>query len=145
LTPPNRKPPTVLFNASVILAGLASPSGGSAKLLKWAGEGRISGIISEIILDEVTRRAEKIDSDPREVESKTLRYFRSVYPAPDLELVAGFKKIVLDHGDAHLFATALAASVDFLVSLDKKHVLALKQKIKDFAVVSPKDLILHLS
>jgi len=45
--------PTVLFNASVVLAGLKSPQGGSGELLLWSKQKKIQGLISEAILDEV--------------------------------------------------------------------------------------------
>ena len=51
----------VLFNASVVLAGLRSPSGGSAKLLDYSEKREIDSCISEIIFDEIIRNAEKID------------------------------------------------------------------------------------
>ncbi|MBI5123209.1 hypothetical protein HZA75_05110, partial [Candidatus Roizmanbacteria bacterium] len=43
----NLKTPIVFFNASVIIAGFISPTGGSAKLLQWTKENKITGVISE--------------------------------------------------------------------------------------------------
>lgn len=48
---------------------------------------------------------------------------------------------MIDQGDSHVLASALELDVDYLVSLDKKHILALKNKIKKFAIASPKELI----
>lgn len=48
---------------------------------------------------------------------------------------------MINQGDSHVLASALELDVDYLVSLDKKHILALKGKIKKFAIVSPKELI----
>ena len=60
-----------------------------------------------------------------------------------MKLDQKFKKIVQDVGDIHLFTSAKDLKVDYLVSLDKKHVLSLKNKVKIFKVVSPGELI-HL-
>lgn len=124
----------VLFNASVIIAGHYSPNGGSGKLLGWVKSEKIDGIISETILDEVKRHLEKCPD-----------IFKTVSPAPSLASVKKYQKIVTDPGDAHLFATASEIKADFLVSLDKKHVLILQNKIKNLKIVSPKKLIEALS
>lgn len=120
----------VLFNASVIIAGHYSPNGGSGKLLGWVKSEKIEGIISETILDEVKRHIEKCPD-----------IFKTVSPAPNLISVKKYQKIVTDPGDAHLFTTAQETKADFLVSLDKKHVLILKDKIKKPKIVSPGELI----
>lgn len=134
-------PPSVLFNASVILSGIYSPSGGSAKLLKWSKEKRITGLISEIILDEVLRWSEKIGK----TQEETRRYIHASFPhiltAPSKNLVLKFAKIVVDLGDAHVLTSAYDAKVKFLVTLDQKHLLAIKDKISWAKIVSPKEMI----
>lgn len=133
--------PIVLFNASVILAGLKSPSGGSAKLLRWNKERKINGLASEIIVDEALRNASRIKFSEEEVYSAINKTFRSICPPPQASLVSKFKAIVIDYGDAHVLASAKEENVDFLVTLDKKHLLVLKNKIKIFKIVSPGELI----
>ena len=130
--------PRVFFNASVILAGLKSPRGGSGKLLAWAKEGKIRAVISEIIVDEVGRHLEKLAIE-RKKFLKTLICFE-VLSAP-LKLISEYLEIVKDVGDAHLLTSAREANCDYLVSLDKKHVLSLKDKIKEFAIISPGEFI----
>ena len=132
--------PLVFFNASVILAGLASPTGGSAKLLKYVSQKKIRGIISEIILDEVIRRAEKIKFTPQRVQFETLKIFKYVRE-PKLSSVEQFSDVVLDPGDLHVFASAYETDSEYLVSLDKKHFLSLAGKIIKFTIISPKGLI----
>lgn len=126
--------PKVLFNASVIIAGHFSPNGGSGKLLSWVKSEKITGIISETILDEAKRHLEKYQP-----------VFETVAPAPNVNLVKKYQEIVLDPGDAHLLASAEEIAADFLVSLDKKHVLCLQDKIKKPQIVSPKEFIETLS
>jgi len=137
-----KKRPTVFFNASVILAGLKSPRGGSARLIFWVQEGKIKGIISELILDEVERNLSKLSLTKRNLVK--LSDFRLIL-APKGSLVEKFKKKVVDHGDAHVLASAKEEGVDYLVSLDKKHLLILKNKVGKIKIVSPKELIEALS
>lgn len=131
----------VFFNPSVVLAGLASPTGASAEILKRVKRGKITGAISEIILDEVTRRSDKIGISSQKVQKQTLSIFRFPHPAPNKSTVAKYGSIVADYGDAHVLASAAETAADFLVSLDKKHILILQDKIKQFKIVSPGKLI----
>ena len=140
-----QSPSSVFFNASVLLAGLNSPSGGSAKLLKWIKQKKITGIISEIVLDEALQHAEKIKHQKKEMQKKILETFDQVAPPPKLSSVEKFKEVIIDYGDAHILASCQEEKADFLVTLDKKHLLSLSKKIKPFKIVSPKQLIEKLS
>lgn len=134
-------PPLVFFNASVILAGLASPKGGSAKLLRLVREQKIRGVISEIILDEVVCRSERVGIEKTVAAKKTATIFRQVLPAPDAQLVNRFHRIVLDPGDAHVLASTFQAKATVLVTLDRKHLLSLAKSVRTFRILSPKQLI----
>lgn len=135
-----RKAPTVLFNASVVLAGLKSPSGGSAKLLSWCKSKKIQGLVSEVILDEVVRNAQRIGfGKDRILES--LDSLFDIKEMPQKSSVENFKEVVVNLSDAHVLASADESKADFLVTLDKKHLLVLQEKIKRFKIVSPGRLI----
>ena len=136
--------PKVFFNASVILSGLRSPTGGSAKLLHWVKSKHIAGLISDLIVDETIRRSYKVGIKP-EIAYKQIYTLFIPQPTPPQKLVDKYSQIILDHGDAHVLAAAHATRSQFLVSLDKKHILVLKPKIKIFKVVSPGELIKILS
>jgi len=131
--------PKVFFNASVILAGLKSPKGGSGKLISLAGEKKIRGFISEIVFDEVKSHAGKVGFSRFEIKSevdKTMLIGK--YPP---RLKTKYRRLVKDEGDIHLFTSSEQLGVDYLVSLDKKHVLALSGKIRGFKIVSPGELL----
>lgn len=134
-----------LLNASVILAGLKSPSGGSGKILSWVKQARIKGVISEIILDEVLRNSQKIGLSEEQtsqiIEKKSIQIIRE----PKEKSAEKFKKIVINVGDTHVLASSQEQKVDFLVTLDQKHLLALKDKVKIFKIVTPGQLIERLS
>ena len=132
--------PIVFFNASVILAGLKSPNGGSAKLLNWVKENKIIGIISEIVIEEVLKNTNKIFLT-KEKALKLISQIFLIVKSPNKKYFSVFKDIVLDEEDIHLLVSAKNVKANFLVSLDKKHILSLKNKIKDFKIVLPKELI----
>lgn len=136
-----KKPLKVLFNASVILSGLKSPSGGSGVLLKWSREGVIDAIVSELIINEVAKNISKLRISKPNYKEMLKRSFIEVSPPPDVRQVRKYKNIVSDFGDAHLFASAQELKVDYLVSLDKKHVLSLKKKFRKPKIVNPGELI----
>lgn len=139
-----KKVPIVTFNASVVLSGMYSPSGGSAKLLEWTKKRKIQGIISETIKDEVLRRSYKLDIELQEAENICDEIFKKEVSSPSLSSIKKFEKIVSDYGDTHVLATAKETKSDYLVSLDKKHILSLKEKVKWVKVVSPGELIQNL-
>lgn len=131
----------VFFNASVVLAGLKNSAGGSGKLLSLSKIGKINGVISEIVLDEVLRHTAEIDLRSAPIRMAMKDIFSQVHTAPEKEGIARFTKIVVDPGDAHVLASCYGARVDFLVTLDKKHLLVLQKKIKWVKIVSPGELI----
>lgn len=131
----------VLFNASVILAGLKSSKGGSAKVLSWCKKGKIEGSVSQIIVEEAIRNASRIESDEEKIIQNINNIFSKIAPPPSEVSVNKYKMISLSVGDAHVLASAKEEGADFLVTLDQKHLLVLKNKIKEFKIVSPGDLI----
>lgn len=133
--------PRVLFNASVILSGINSPEGGSAKVLSLAKKREITGYISEIIFDEVLRHVGKFDLAKKEIMKFCLDIFSKVLPVPDEDTVKKYQKVIVDEGDAHVLASCEDERVDYLVTLDKKHLLVLKGKIKGLKIVTPGEFI----
>lgn len=140
----NLKTQVVFFNASVIIAGFISVNGGSAKLLRYVKENKIKGIISEIIYDEVVRKSQKTGLSTNEIKRKLFLIFDNIKKVPDANLVKKFNSFIIDLGDSHVLASSFEAKADFLVTLDKKHLLILDKKIKGLRIVSPKQLIERL-
>lgn len=130
----------VLFNASVVLAGLNSPDGGSGTLLKLVKSKKITGIISELILDEAMRHADKIELSAEEIQRKVESVFE-VCPAPEEGIVEKYKRVVIDLGDAHVLASCEQENCFILATLDKKHLLILQGRIKGINIVSPGKLL----
>lgn len=101
----------------------------------------IIGIISEAILDEALKHADRIPLSQEQLREEISKYFPKILPEPQEHYVDRFKMLMLDQGDAHLFATYTEAHCDYLVSLDKHHILALQGKIKGISIVSPGELL----
>lgn len=131
----------IFFNASVVLSGLRSPAGGSAKLLRLVKHNRIKGTVSETVVDEVIRNAYKISKSKPDVQASITETFPYISPAPNASLVAACDSLVTDAGDAHILASCKETKADFLVTLDQKHLLALQKKIRWVKIVSPKELL----
>lgn len=137
----NNSKPKVLFNASVVLAGLYSPTGGSAKVLDYVQKGKVVGLISEIIFDEIIRHSGKVGISKKNLSKECIDIFKKIYDSPNQNCIDIYNNTVTDVGDCHLFASAEELGADYLVSLDKKHVLILKKRFKKLKIVSPAELI----
>ncbi len=135
----------VLFNASVVLSGLKSPKGGSGKLLQFVKSNKIDGKISEVIYDEILKHHQKLGIPKVKVEKESLKLFKKLIYRPEEKLVNFYKKKVTDDGDAHVLATCDQEKIKYLVTLDKKHLLVLKGKIKGLNILTPGELIEFLS
>ena len=131
----------VLFNASVVLSGLRSKKGGSGKLLELARIGKIDGIISEIVFDEVLKHSGRLGFTTATAVVKNIQIFKEILPAPDESIVKKCKKMVIDEGDAHVLASCKERKIKHLVTLDKKHLLVLKGKIKGLNILTPGELV----
>lgn len=136
-----KKIPKVFFNASVVLSGIKSPTGGSAFLLRLVKHNKINGLISEVVQDEVKKNHRKINNKIEEIEKIIQTLFPNIIPAPDQKNVDKYNKIVIDTGDSHVLASSEESKTNYLVTLDAKHLLILKNNIKKFKIVSPKELI----
>src|SRR3972149_3502318 len=133
----------VLFNASVVLAGLNSSSGASGTLLSLVKKGEISGVISELIFEETMRHANKIGKQRGKMEMEVAGVFENenILPAPQEYTVKHYEGMVVDPGDAHVLATCEEEDCRVLVTLDKKHLLILQGKIKGIRILSPGQLL----
>ncbi len=136
-------PPKVFFNASVILSGIRSPSGGSGKILQWVKNQTIIGVVSEIIVSEALRHAARIDKEKEDLQKDIISIFPTIFPPPSTGAVQRFRSVVIDPDDAHVLAASVEYECDMLVTLDRKHLLVLQKTIQNIAIFSPGELIEH--
>ena len=132
----------VYFDASVIIASLLSPSGGSSKLFEYVKTGKLVGITSQTALDEVLEKTEKIKKSKKEIEDFVAKSGLLVRKNIALKEIAPYKGLV-DAEDAHLLAGSELTNCTHLVSLDKKHLLRpeIQKRFLPLKIASPKDLL----
>lgn len=135
----------VYFDASVIIAAMFSSQGGSAKLIQFARAGIVAGITSQTIIEEIESNSAKINKNPRQIRQFIKNSLILVRKRIILSETAVYENIV-DADDAHVIAGAKLTKSDYLVTLDRKHLLkeGVKSKVKPIKIVTPKELLLKL-
>lgn len=132
---------TVFLDTSVILSGLASPSGGSAALFVAGKKKRVKLITTELVLNEAVAHLSKLAIQTSQLEalldSSTIR----VIPNPAQDSMEKFKTVTTDPDDIHVIAGAVLSGSDALLSLDKKHITTprVKEVLKPMKIMSPKE------
>ena len=114
----------VFFDASVIIAALLSPTGGSSLLFQYLKEEKIIGIISQTVVDEVIEedKLDRIKKTRKEIQQFVARSRLIVREAITIEEIAPYQGQI-EAEDAHLIAGAKLTKCEYLVTLDKKHLL----------------------
>jgi len=115
--------PRVFLDTSALLAGLASPNGTSNAILVFAEADLLTLVVTEEVLVEAERNwQEKL---PRALPE--YRRFLATCPLergamPSAEAVAAARKII-NPKDAPILAAAISLQVDYLVTLNRQHLL----------------------
>ena len=132
---------TVFLDASVIISALASPKGGSGMILKLSTLGSFSLVTSGLVFQETAKNISKIKTDKESLISLLEKRIITLVPNPNEDLINRFRKITPDTDDAHVLAGAVTSGANFLISLDKKHILTslVKNSLKPINVLSPKE------
>lgn len=132
----------VFLDASVIIAGLYSPSGGSAFILKLIEKDIITGFTSRTVLGEVQSNvAKKLPHRITAYADFIKRNKVTILDHPDKRDVLRWYGII-EPKDAHVLASCVASKADYLATLDRKHfMLSDIQKEVPFKIVTPKELI----
>jgi len=132
----------VFMDALVIIAALISPTGGSAKIVNFIQKGLIVGIVSQTVIFEVEAHNLKINKSKEAIGRFINDNNFLVRRAITMEEIAPYTGQV-DIDDIHLIAGAKLTKCNFLITLDKKHLLRedIRQKFNDFKIVSPKEFL----
>lgn len=136
------KPSKVFLDSSVIIAGLASVTGGSHEILALAELKLIIPFISEDVVSEVLRNVQK-------KLPNSLPYFFTLFKTLPFKIIDAtekdmeYAKTLINEKDAPILAAAIAGQVDWLLSLDKHFLTADLQGKVSFNVGSPKDFLLE--
>lgn len=134
----------IFLDSSVIIAGINSTTGASNFILKLSRDKEIESFVSDMVIQEVVRNIKK--KLPEEILIKFLKYlaesnFKKVEFEEEYEVLK-YQNITVEK-DVHIIAAAGQAKVDYLITLDKKHLLNLKQKLP-FRIITPGELLKSL-
>jgi predicted nucleic acid-binding protein len=132
----------IFLDSSVLFSAIYSAKGHSRDLLMMAARDEIIIAISQLVLEET--RSSLSDYSP-----ETVVFFDHVIETIPFEYVRPTKRDVIAAAkhtvlkDAPIIAAAKKARTDFLVTLDKKHLLE-KPELVAFAgipIVTPKEVL----
>ncbi len=139
----NTKPIKTFFESSVIIAGLASQSGASHRLLILAELGIIKPYISQTVVNEVLTNIQK--KLPECVSQYYTLFKKLPFTLVDPhEQNLKYAQSVINRNDALILAAAIRGEVDWLVTLDRHFLdLSWEGKVK-FKVGSPGEFIKKL-
>lgn len=124
---------------------MLSPHGGSAKLIKFIKLGLVAGITSQNVIEEIERNSVKINKSTQEIrqfiQENLILIRKKISPGDDVEY-----KNIIDVKDAHVVTGARLTKCDYLVTLDKKHLLRvdIQKRFLPLKIVSPKELLKDL-
>lgn len=134
----------VFLDANIWFSAAMSAQGGSFLICHLAEEGLIQAVANKHVLDEAERnlllKAPKKLSGYFALLAKTRPEVNNLLPNDDIVRTLGS---LLLSKDIPVVFGALEARADFLVSLDKKHILQPKLKAFSwpFEIVSPKKFL----
>lgn len=117
--------PRAFFDASVLFSATYSNVGGSRELISQAIRGTFSIVTSNYVLEEAKRNIQEAAPDLLDLHNlivNSLSDYLEIVPEPERALVKEVEAYVVPK-DAPIVAGAIAAKVDCLVTLDRKHLL----------------------
>ena len=131
------------IDSSVFIAAVRSPTGGSAEVLRYAVAELFEAVISEDVVEEVERYFNRMV--PTLVPAMNLVFhtvpFRFANPTVKDVIDAA---IYTAQKDKAIVAGANVGKVDYLVTLDKRHLLDKSAQIEPnvhFKIIRPEDLL----
>jgi len=132
---------TVFLDSSVILSALASPSGGSRKILSAGAKGKLRLFTTPFVIEEVTKHLHKLGVDPDKLEALLKKKVIRVISDAPRHIIKKFHSVIVDPDDAPILAGAVLSGAHFLLSLDKGHILTdrVRKALKPLLVFSPKE------
>jgi putative PIN family toxin of toxin-antitoxin system len=129
-------------DADVLFSASYSSAGASREIIRLALRGHVQLIISDDVLDEAERNLASKYPETVEVFEQTIDSvpFEKVSASPEqVQKAAKYTR----SKDAHVVAAAIEAKADFLVSLDKRHLVGVPEvsKRSGIEIVFPADLL----
>lgn len=134
--------PVIFLDSSVLIAGLYSNKGGSAKILELIKEKKLTGFISPSIIEETKRNIRKKLS--LKLLPKLEKLIKIVWVQENFQPkdIIKYRRLV-DIKDLHVLVFTKSSRADFLITLDKKHFKTEKlQNVNlPFKILTPKEFL----
>ena len=136
---------SLFFDASVLVAGSHSPGGGSALILAVCQAGGFQAYTTSAVLIETQRTLEDFPVRSSDRFHQLLEgILWKLLPVPSEAVIERFARYV-DPKDAHVLAAAIEGRSDFLLTLDRRHILAAVDGVKQaglpIVILRPGDFI----
>ena len=136
----------VFIDASVLFSASLSPTGASREIIRLALRDQLTLVASRLVFEETERNL----ADKAPAALSAFEEFRDVVP---FEFVRPTKRQVLQAAsytalkDAPIVAAAKRAKVDYLVSLDRRHLVGVPEveKRSGLKIVLPENLLEKLN
>ena len=136
----------LFFDASVLVAGSHSPEGGSALVLEACKRGAFTAHVTSLVILEALHALE------RAFPKRSLTRFHDYLVGVNWKLLSIpfeqqlSKYAALIHpDDLHVLASAVEGQSDFLLTLDRKHILVAAKAVQEanlpIHIVTPGDFI----
>ena len=139
---------TLFFDASVLVAGAHSENGGSALLLETCKIGGFTAQTTSLVVLEALHALER--GFPERSQDRFRRYVAEIdwrlLPVPREEELQKYASYV-DPKDLHVLAAAVEGGSEFLLTLDRRHILAAAPMVEraqlPIRILKPGDFIQH--
>ena len=137
---------TLFFDASVLVAGAHSADGGSSLLLDAC---KLAGFTAQVTSLVVLEASHVVERDlPRRSVARFYNYLAEVewevLPVPPEETLQEYAPMI-DRKDLHVLAAAVEGKSEFLLTLDRKHILAAADAVEKadlpIRILTPGDFI----
>lgn len=137
----------IFIDSSVIIAGLLSASGGSAKILELRESKLVEGNISAQVVEEISsvikRKIPEMNENFRALlKHSNLKILKMVPTGIQNEA----KNWIKDPNDRHILAAAKYLKVDYLLTLDLHHFIKDQNVAKKsgLKIITPKEFLQNI-
>jgi predicted nucleic acid-binding protein len=122
----------LFFDASVLVAGAHSKTGGSALLLEACKLGGFRAQVSSLVILEATHVLER--DFPHRSLARLYLFLAEIdwqlVPVPSGKSLKRYSSLI-DAKDLHVLAAAVEGGSDFLLTLDRRHILAAAERVEE--------------
>ena len=121
---------SLFFDASALVAGAHSLEGGSALLLKACKVGGFRAQTTFLILFEALRALGRLSqASLGRFHQLVIEISWELLEVPPKEAIEEYRSLI-DPKDVHVLASAVESGADFLLTLDRRHILAASEAVR---------------